>query len=421
VTLRQYMACFVLLLCAVLPTDRALARDAVVNDRPSEQINVRAYAACDGLSDDWPGLQLALTRAVSTGKTLDFGSSTCNSSRQLSASNGNVSIVAHQNAGGVRFTNPASAGLAFSLRGYRNGAVDRISIKGLTIIAGSVHADPALKIAWQSRVANGERMLSLDGVTVRPESFGTYSFARDLWIDSAFNGSIVDFFALGNATASGTSIYVNQSISIIFARPNVNWRGVAAHFTTGDKDEPQPQSEGIYLDHPVFYNVNKCVLIDGKSTMSLNMIDFSWNSGHCAANQGRAPRALDLNLVAQSHVAGATIYAYLQPNDVLADLRSVSESDFMGNFLLGMIGRSTGTGMRFAATSIGNRVVANRFSNFAKGLEFSSENDSANWFSANQFNACAEPIVDRGLANSDGGNSVALSSTVIKRNTQSPR
>lgn len=402
---------------AVHHSEWLLARGDAGRSSPTDHVNVRTYAACDGVSDDWPAIQRALDTSVASGRMLDFGSSTCVSSRQLVATNGSVSIGADVNAGSIRFTNPTSAGFSFSLRGYSNGTVDRVSIRGLTIIAGAVHLDAALKIAWRDRTPNGERMLSIESVTVRPEVFGDRSFSRDLWIDSAFNGSVVDFFALGNETASGTAIYVNQSVSVVFARPNVNWRAVAAHFTTGDNGRPQPQSEGLYLDHPVFYNVNKCVVIDGKSAMSLNMIDFSWAHGHCAANRGRNPMALQFNLVAQSHVSGGTIYGYPGSDGTLAELTSVSETDFIGNYITAIADRPAGTGLRFSGTSIGNRLVANRISNFMTCLEFAEAKDTANWYSANQLNACPNPIADHGLANTDGGNSITWSSTVLRKRT----
>jgi len=384
---------------------------------PSERIQVRDHAACDGTADDWAGLQEALDLAAATGRLLDFGAASCVASRRLVAADGSISIAALPNAGSIRFTNPRSAGFAFSLRPYRQGKVDRVSISGLTIVAGAIHDDPALKIVWQDRIPNGERMLRIDSVTVRPDSFGTHSFAQDLWVDAAFNGTVTDFFALGNASAIGTAIFVNQSISITFARPNVNWRAVAAHFTTGHGGKPQPQSEGHYLDHPVFYNVNKCVRIDGRSSTSLNMIDFSWAHGHCAANQGVRPQVFDISLLGQSHFSGGTFYAYLDQATPLADLRSVSDSDFTSNYFLSMAGRGTGGGLKFAAASVGNRIVANRLVNFATCLEFAASNDTANWYSANQFNDCAQPVIDRGAANTDGGNGVASSSTVLKRNT----
>lgn len=384
-------------------------------------IDIRDHASCDGTTDDGKGLQEALSLAVETGRTLDFGSAKCTSGRQLLAADGDVSIVAHANSGSVRFTSARSAGFAFLLRHYEEGRVDRFSLEGLTIIAGAIHQDAALKVGWRKRVPNGERMLNIQGLTIRPDRFGTHSFSHDLSIDAAFNGSIVDLLALGNAAASGTSIRVSQSVSITFARPNVHWRAVAAHFTTGAAEGPQPQSEGLSLDHPVFYNVNRCVLIDGRSTMSLNMIDFSWAHGHCAANQGSDPMAFDFNLVAQSHVTGSTIYVYPGAGGMLARLRSVSESNFASNFFLSGGNRPTGRGLRFEEASVGNRIVANRISNFSVCLEFGAENDTANLYALNQFNACTQPVVDKGMANTDGGNSVSISSTVIRKSTLAPR
>jgi hypothetical protein len=65
----------------------------------------------------------------------------------------------------------------------------------------------------------------------------------------------------------------------------VNWYSVAAQFTTGSST---PQQEGMHLNDATFYNVNKCLLIDGTSSSggSINMIDFAWSNGHCAASQG---------------------------------------------------------------------------------------------------------------------------------------
>jgi hypothetical protein len=108
-------------------------------------------------------------------------------------------------------------------RGYNAGVYDTVFIDGLTIYAGAAHnsADAAIKAVWQTRVANGNQMLGISNVRVLPDTFGTHSFAKALYLDSAFNGVVDNFFALGNSSATGTAMYVTQSISITLNRPDV--------------------------------------------------------------------------------------------------------------------------------------------------------------------------------------------------------
>jgi hypothetical protein len=176
----------------------------------------------------------------------------------------------------------------------------------------------------------------------------------------------------------------------------------------------------MHLNDATFYNVNKCLLIDGTSSSggSINMIDFVWSNGHCAASQGSNPKPWDLTFVSQSHFKGGTIYFYPDTTNAGASFTSVTFTDFMGNIFLPGTTASSLDGWKFSGASVGNRLVGNFISGFGNCLIFSASNDTANYYGGNSFDTCATaPVSDTGTANADGGNMAASSSVVSKRNT----
>jgi hypothetical protein len=340
---------------------------AWLDNQPVNIKNPPYNAKGDGVTDDFSALQACLTYCAANGREMFVPDGVFLSSQKLVINQtGNVVILADGPDSILKFTAAGSAGIDITARAYdvATGIIDRVFISDLTIAAGAVHTDPAVKIVYTAHTPNAETPVLLRNVQIRPQPlFGTNKFDKGFHGSKIYNG-LIDRFTFIGATAFATAgIYLNNCISVNHENLDITYAASGVHVTTGDGGVAQEQTEGVHIENSVIYNVTKGLVVDGLSSYPQKALDIRMSGTHISATE----ESVSFDQTQQSAVTNCIFYINTDTKSGIIDLDGFGNT-LSGNQIFQLVSAGAGSaGIDIRGAGGGHRILGNSISGFAAG------------------------------------------------------